>query len=114
MMKSDPRPGSLCTISSPPMRRHSFRLIASPSPVPPNCRVVDVSAWVKASKMRSCWSGAMPMPVSRTENRSVWAEPPAAATSWKPTVTTTSPSIVNFIALPMMFTSTCLIRSRSP
>ena len=46
-------------------------LIATPSPVPPKRRVVDASAWVKPLKMRAWFSGAMPMPVSRTAKRSV-------------------------------------------
>ena len=42
------------------------RLMASPSPVPPYLRVVEVSAWLNASNSLPCCSGAMPMPVSRT------------------------------------------------
>ena len=40
--------------------------MASPSPVPPNRRVVEPSAWVNGSNSRSRVSGAMPMPVSET------------------------------------------------
>ena len=40
--------------------------MANPSPVPPYFRVVEVSAWLKASKSRPCCSAVMPMPVSRT------------------------------------------------
>ena len=40
--------------------------MVSPRPVPPNCRVVEPSAWVNGSKMASRRSGGMPMPVSRT------------------------------------------------
>ena len=41
--------------------------MASPSPVPPNRRLVEESAWVKGAKIVSNFSAAMPMPVSETE-----------------------------------------------
>jgi hypothetical protein len=63
---SEPRPGSLLTLMLPPIMAASWRQIASPSPAPPNLRLVLLSACEKASKMPACWSGAMPMPVSRT------------------------------------------------
>ena len=44
--------------------------MASPNPVPPKRRVVDGSACTNGWKMRRCWSGSMPIPVSRTEKRS--------------------------------------------
>ena len=44
----------------------SSRLMARPRPVPPYRRDVPASACWKASKMRRCFSGAMPMPVSST------------------------------------------------
>ena len=34
--------------------------------MPPYSRVVEASAWLNASKIFACFSGAMPMPVSRT------------------------------------------------
>ena len=40
--------------------------MVSPRPVPPKRRVVEPSAWLNASKMVDCLSGAMPMPVSVT------------------------------------------------
>ena len=61
-------PGTLVSLSSPPNRCASSRLIASPKPVPPYFRDVPASACWNASKMIFCFSGAMPMPVSVTEN----------------------------------------------
>ena len=68
-----------------------------PRPVPPKRRDVDSSAWVKLSKMRACASGAMPMPVSRTENlrRTRLSVSPCEVTC-----TVTLPRSVNFTALP--------------
>ena len=56
---------------SPPTRCRpslsaSRLLITSPRPVPPNIRVVEVSAWVKGWNRRSSLSRGMPMPVSAT------------------------------------------------
>jgi hypothetical protein len=59
-----PRPGVLCTVSSPPSRRVISRLIESPRPVPPYLRLVVPSACWNASKMMRCFSSGMPMPVS--------------------------------------------------
>ena len=56
--------------SLPPISSTSCRQIASPSPVPPNLRVVEESAWAKARNRRSWSSAAMPMPVSITSKRS--------------------------------------------
>ncbi len=59
-----PWPGMLCTAIAPPSRLRRSREIDRPRPVPPYRRLVVPSAWRKASKMTSCWSGGMPMPVS--------------------------------------------------
>ena len=48
-----PSPGSLSTPMLPPIASTSCREMARPRPVPPNLRVVDESAWEKASKSRS-------------------------------------------------------------
>ena len=48
--------------------------IASPNPVPPNCCVVETSAWVNAVKIFSRFSRAMPMPVSDTAKLSLTEE----------------------------------------
>ena len=66
-----PAPGSLSTQIRPPINRTSVAEIVRPRPVPPNRRVVDPSAWRKASKIASCFSGGMPMPVSVTLKCSV-------------------------------------------
>ena len=47
---ASPAPGSLSTVMSPPIIWQNCRLIARPRPVPPYLRVVEASAWVKASK----------------------------------------------------------------
>src|SRR2546425_1933329 len=49
---------------------------SKPSPVPPYLRVVEPSAWEKASKIICCFSIGMPIPVSLTEkcNRQVRSE----------------------------------------
>ena len=65
-MKVEPWPRLLSTVMSPPISRQKWRLIASPSPVPPYRRVVEASAWVNASKSRASCSVVMPMPVSVT------------------------------------------------
>jgi hypothetical protein len=73
--------------------------------VPPNRRVVEVSAWEKAAKTVSSFSGGIPIPVSATEKcRSV--DPPASAASAasRSTRTTTSPRAVNLMALPTRLT----------
>ena len=57
--RSRPRCGRPCA------RRCAGRS-TSPSPVPPNLRAIPPSACSNSLKMRSCSSGAMPMPVSRT------------------------------------------------
>ena len=48
--------------------------MASPRPVPPYLRVIESSAWVKASKMTVSCYFVMPMPVSFTVNASVEEE----------------------------------------
>lgn len=65
-----PSPTSLSTRILPPMPTQRSREIARPRPVPPKRRVVDSSAWVKASKIVSSFSGGMPTPVSSTRNAS--------------------------------------------
>jgi hypothetical protein len=68
--KQLPSPGVLTTPASPPIRRAMLRVMARPSPVPPNLRVGELSAWVKGSKSVAACSGVMPMPVSITSKRS--------------------------------------------
>src|SRR5215472_2623052 len=47
-VNTEPLPGSLVTVTSPPIMRASLREIARPSPVPPYRRAVKESAWVKS------------------------------------------------------------------
>ncbi len=61
-----PCPGALSTRTSPPIRRHSCRVMTSPSPVPPKRREMLASACRKGWNSASSRSGAIPMPVSAT------------------------------------------------
>ncbi len=106
-----PSPGTLESASSPPIRATRRWLMARPRPVPPKRRVVDASACVKALKMRAWCSAAMPMPVSRTATSSVTPSAPRSTTAID---TTTSPTLVNFIALALRLTSTCCRCIASP
>src|SRR5215813_3669060 len=65
-VKTEPLPGSLVTVTSPPIIRASLRVMAKPRPVPPYCRAVEESAWVNSSNSLACCSGVIPMPVSAT------------------------------------------------
>ena len=64
-----PFPYSLATVRLPPRASAICRLIDRPSPVPPNRRVIDVSACAKGWKIRSSTSGFTPMPESITPRR---------------------------------------------
>src|ERR1700737_2718219 len=44
-VNTEPLPGSLSAVMSPPIIWQKRLLIASPSPVPPYLRVVEASAW---------------------------------------------------------------------
>ena len=68
--KTLPRSGWLSTWIRPPMASTSFREMVSPRPVPPWRRDIEPSACRKASKINSCCSPGIPMPVSATANRS--------------------------------------------
>ena len=93
---SSPCPGpSLSTHIVPPISSASRLLIARPRPVPPYLRVVDESACENDWNSRLMPSAYRPMPVSRTANVQL-GSPFAVATV---TVSTTSPSSVNFTAL---------------
>ena len=43
-VNTEPLPGSLVTVTSPPIMRASLRLMARPKPVPPKRRAVNESA----------------------------------------------------------------------
>ena len=62
-----PLPTALSRRYRPFIKRTSWAEIASPRPVPPKGRVVELSACTKGRKIASCFSGGMPMPVSATE-----------------------------------------------
>jgi hypothetical protein len=110
-LKQVPRPSSLCSTSSPPIRATSRWQITSPRPVPPKRRVVLASAWVKPWKIRPWFSGAMPMPVSRTAIATATRPGPARV---QRSETTTWPCWVNLMALPARLTSTWRRRRASP
>src|SRR5262245_45114973 len=67
-IKTEPLPGWLVTVTSPPIMRASLRVMARPSPVPPKCCAVEASAWVNSSNSFACCSAVMPIPVSETAN----------------------------------------------
>ena len=72
----DPRPWTLSTVRSPPIRRQKWRLIASPSPVPPYRLRVDASAWENASNSRPNCSSVIPFQVFygvSADTRSAWS-----------------------------------------
>ncbi len=106
-----PCPGSLVTPISPSIISASRRVIASPRPLPPKRLVVDASACEKASNSVPCRSRAMPMPLSRTLNRSIAASLSLVRHS---TRTSTDPTAVNFTALLTRLTSACINRVGSP
>ncbi len=104
----DPSPGTLSTPTSPPISAASFLEMERPSPVPPYCRVVLLSACSKLLNSRAICSSVSPMPVSFTANRSVMAESPESRVSpagpvvWataRPTSIPICPFSVNFTAL---------------
>jgi len=60
-----PLPGTLSTQILPPISATSRDDMVSPSPVPPNFRAVEVSAWANVLKNRRLLSGAVPTPQIR-------------------------------------------------
>ena len=107
-VKTEPLPGSLVTVTSPPIMRASLRVMARPRPVPPYCRAVEESAWVNSSNSFACCSGVMPMPVSDTAN-SIQLRP---STTFR-TRSVTSPSLVNLQALLNRLSRICRSRMGS-
>src|SRR5262249_40165504 len=53
-VNTEPLPCSLVTVTSPPIRRASLRVMARPSPVPPKRCAVVASAWVNSSNSLAC------------------------------------------------------------
>ena len=109
--KREPWPGVLSQDRFPPISCASCREIVSPSPVPPYSRVVDPSAWVKASNRLPNALASIPMPVSTTPSSSCGACASAPG-SIRPSMVT-QPSCVNFTALPTRFSSTWRNRAGS-
>ena len=106
----DPSPSLLRTRRSPPMPRARSRLIARPSPVPSVDRVRLRWSWTNGSKIASCFSRGMPIPVSgdaEMDRRGGRSARDTVATASSP------PGRVNLIAFEMRLMSTCLSRSRS-
>ena len=106
-----PAPGVLSTPIVPPIISTSRLEIASPRPVPPYLRVVELSACEKDWNNRSRASGPMPIPVSVMANRISASWPVSSTTLLR---TTISPRSVNFTALPARFVRTCRRRPGSP
>ena len=107
-VNTEPLPGSLVTVTSPPIMRASLRAMASPSPVPPKRCAVVASAWVNSSNSFACCSGVMPMPVSETDS-SIQSRPSATLRA----CSLTSPSLVNLQALLNRLSRICRSRMGS-
>ena len=75
----------------------------NPNPVPPNLRVVELSAWVKGWNSRDICFAVIPILVSLTENL-IFALSETRLTSSEET--STSPDWVNLIALLMRLVNT--------
>jgi len=65
----EPTPSWLSKPIRPPINSTNCLQIANPSPVPPYCRDVELSACVKLLNRRPCASSLMPTPLSWTSNR---------------------------------------------
>jgi hypothetical protein len=52
-VNTEPLPGSLATVMSPPIIWQNFRLITKPSPVPPYLLAVVEEAWENSWKAKS-------------------------------------------------------------
>src|SRR5215467_362201 len=107
-VNTEPVPGSLFTVTSPPIMRASLRVMASPSPVPPKRCAVAASAWLNSSNSFACCSGVMPMPVSATAS-SIQSRPLATLRARS----LTSPSLVNLQALLNRLSRICRRRMGS-
>jgi hypothetical protein len=68
--KEEPWPTVERHDTSPPMSLANWRQMESPRPVPPWCRVVDLSPCVNGWNRFSCTALEMPGPVSTTEKTS--------------------------------------------
>ena len=94
-----PWPGSLSTQIRPPIIATSCAEMVSPRPVPP-MRASSSRRPARRPEMSCCFSGGMPMPVSRTAKCSSTAIGRHAVLAVPISQTTTSPCSVNLMALP--------------
>ncbi len=108
-VKTLPWPSSLRTAISPPSACANRRLMVRPRPVPPNCRVTELSACTNGSKIDSSFSAGMPMPLSITAMLSCGTGPDDTS----PATTLTPPSWVNLMALPTRLVIVCRSRAGS-
>jgi hypothetical protein len=83
----------------------------SPSPVPPNLRVVEASTCEKGLNSVLIPAAEIPTPVSRTSQRTVVPNSSRATTLMSMAI---SPRSVNYTALPPRFSSICRRRPASP
>ena len=90
-----PLPSSLSTVMSPPIMWQKWRLMASPSPVPPYLLAIEGSAWVNGRNSFFSCSGPIPIPVSRMRK---WIHS-IVSTRQRSTFKVISPFSVNFDAL---------------
>ena len=100
MENRPPRPYSLTTVTDPPGRPSSFRVMLRPNPVPPFSRVRDWSTCRKSSQITFRSAGRIPTPVSAT---STFTPPIAQVAS-----TEMRPCVVNLTAFGNRFSKICL------
>src|SRR5262249_3857926 len=101
MVKVEPSPGVLSTVTLPPSIVQKCLVMESPSPVPPKRLVVEASAWLNASNSRPSCSFVMPTPVSDTRKQTrEWRSRAATAVS--------VPLLVNLLALLNRLSKHCL------
>ena len=110
-VKTLPPSSRALTSISPAIKWTKFLAIESPSPLPPNFRFTEASAWLNGEKIMLIFSGEIPMPVSVTSNsqRTVCADCVKGLTR-----SLTQPVSLNFRALPNKFCKTCPKRKGSP
>ena len=103
-MNTEPLPGSLVTVTSPPIMRASLRVMARPNPVPPNFCAVVASAWLNSSN-------SLGLLLRRHADAGVGHRKldPVAAVPLR-ALSVTSPSLVNLQALLKRLSRIC--RSR--
>ena len=75
-----PAPGVLLAPACPPISSASLFVIARPRPVPPDLRVVALSACSKALNSRASVDGSTPMPVSCTSSLRQACSPSCSST----------------------------------